>query len=126
MLTTKLRPFAGRISRISHTGATSKSTAKALASAYNIEIPTSVSSTPRRFITTEQETFFQERGFLDAQGMTAFNTLHELQVHSSHVFSKNELFGTYEEQSNTFKFMTYDEYNQKVNQCRSLLKDLGE
>uniref|UniRef100_A0A7S4EPR5 AMP-dependent synthetase/ligase domain-containing protein n=2 Tax=Pseudo-nitzschia australis TaxID=44445 RepID=A0A7S4EPR5_9STRA len=125
MLTTKLRPFARRISKISHPRTASKSTAKALASAHNIEIPTSVSPTPRRFITTEQEKHFQERGFLDAQGMTAFNTLHELQVHSSHVFSENELFGTYQEQSKTFNFMTYDEYNQKVNQCRSLLKDLG-
>eukprot|EP00536_Pseudo-nitzschia_multiseries_P000338 jgi/Psemu1/299994/fgenesh1_kg.4_\ len=57
--------------------------------------------------------------------MTAFKTLHELQEHSSLIFADNELFGTYDEQSKTFKYMTYAEYNQKVNQCRSLLKDLG-
>lgn len=57
--------------------------------------------------------------------MTAFNTLHELQVNSSLVYSENELFGTYEEESKGYNYMTYDEYNQKVNKCRSLLKDLG-
>jgi len=121
MLTTKIRPFSRRFFRVAHAETIRKSVAKTVTSAY-----TSVSSISRRFMTTDQEEQFKERGFLDAEGMTAFNTLHELQAHSSIVFAKNELFGTYDEQSDTFKYMTYDEYNQKVNQCRSLLKDLGE
>mmetsp|Transcript_21098 Transcript_21098/g.58693 ORF Transcript_21098/g.58693 Transcript_21098/m.58693 type:complete len:691 (+) Transcript_21098:50-2122(+) len=120
MLTTKIRPFSRRFFRVAHAETIRKSVAKTVTSAY-----TSVSSISRRFMTTDQEEQFKERGFLDAEGMTAFNTLHELQAHSSIVFAKNELFGTYDEQSDTFKYMTYDEYNQKVNQCRSLLKDLG-
>jgi len=78
-----------------------------------------------RFLTNEQEKHFHEMGCLDKQGMTAFNTLHELQVNSTLVYSENELFGTYNEESKSFQYMTYSEYNEKVNQCRALLKDLG-
>jgi len=124
MLTSKLRPVTRRVGIISSADAAfSRVIPSALA--HNIATTTSASSTSRRFITTEQEKHFQERGILDAQGMTAFNTLHELQVHSSLVFSENELFGTYEEESKSYIYMTYDDYNQKVNQCRALLKDLG-
>lgn len=63
---------------------------------------------------------------LDDQGLTVFDTLHQMQVNSCQVYKENELFGTYDEASNSFLYMTYEEYNQKVNQCRSLLKDLGK
>lgn len=125
MLTTKLRPFVKTISRISPADAASKNVARALASTQNFDRSGSNSSS-RRFITTEQERSFREEGILDEMGMTAFSTLHELQANSSRVYAENELFGTYQEDSNKFHFMTYDDYNQKVNQCRALLKDLGE
>ena len=131
MLTSKLRPVTRRVGILSSADAASSRVARNILPipstlAHNIATTTSASSTSRRFITTEQEKHFQGRGILDAQGMTAFNTLHELQVHSSLVFSENELFGTYEEESKSYIYMTYDDYNQKVNQCRALLKDLGE
>jgi hypothetical protein len=97
-----------------------------VAVAHNIDALTPTLSTSRRFITTDQEKHFQGLGILDDQGLTTFNTLHDLQVHSSLVFKENELFGTYEEESKSYQYITYDEYNQKVNQCRGLLKDLGK
>jgi len=48
-----------------------------------------------------------------------------MQVNSCKLFSQNELFGTYDEESKNFRFMTYDDYDQKVSQCRTLLKELG-
>jgi hypothetical protein len=83
-------------------------------------------TTPRRFISTADEKAFQEMGLLDDHGLTIFETLHEMQVNSCQVFAQNELFGTYDDASKKFQYMTYDDYAQKVNQCRSLLKDLGK
>lgn len=125
MLTSKLRPFTRRIGITSTVDAASNKVAKIVAVAHNIDALTPTLSTSRRFITTDQEKHFQGLGILDDQGLTTFNTLHDLQVHSSLVFKENELFGTYEEESKSYQYITYDEYNQKVNQCRGLLKDLG-
>jgi hypothetical protein len=119
MLASNLRPISRRIRGLS-------STAKSkLPNGTSGKAP-STSTTATRFISTEQEQQFKQRGILDDQGLTIFDTLHEMQVNSCHVFQQNELFGTYDQESKGFKYMTYDEYNQKVNQCRSLLKDLGK
>jgi hypothetical protein len=80
---------------------------------------------PRRFISTADEKTFQELGLLDDHGLSVFDTLHEMQYNSCQIYSQNELFGTYDPSSKGFQFMTYAEYNDKVNQCRALLKDLG-
>jgi long-chain acyl-CoA synthetase len=80
---------------------------------------------PRRFITTDQEKLFQGKGYLDQDCMVAFQTLHELQYRSCQVFADNEIFGTFDPATTSYNFMTYEEYNQKVNRCRSLLKDFG-
>lgn len=125
MLTSKLRPVRRLIGITSSVDAASKRVAKSAAVAHNVDTLTSILSTSRRFITTDQEKHFQGLGILDDQGLTVFHTLHELQVHSSLIFKENELFGTYEEDSKKYHYKTYDEYNQKVNQCRVLLKDLG-
>ena len=121
MLASKLRPVSRRV------GSTLSATAKRIlpkaATAANVPSPT---TTTTRFISTEQTEEFQKLGILDDQGLTVFDTLHEMQVNSCKVFSPNELFGTYDEASNSFLYMTYDEYSQKVNQCRALLKDLGK
>lgn len=119
MLTSKLRPFTRQIGIRSSILTTSNKVAKSLA--VNFDAFTSNC----RFITTDQEKHFQQLGVLDDQGLTTFNTLHELQVNSSLVFKENELFGTYEEQSKSYNYITYDDYNKKVNQCRVLLKELG-
>lgn len=86
----------------------------------------SASSTARRFITNDQEKNFQRAGIIDDQGMVVFDTLHELQVHSSILYSDNDLFGTFDDKTKSYHYMTYAEYRTKVNQCRTLLKDLGE
>jgi len=125
MLTSKLRPVRRLIGITSSVDAASKRVAKSAAVVHNVDALTSTLSASRRLITTDQEKHFQGLGILDNQGLTVFHTLHELQVHSSLIFKENELFGTYEEESKRYHYKTYDEYNQKVNQCRVLLKDLG-
>ena len=117
MLASKLRP----VSR--HAGGSLLRSAKGILP--KATTTTTIGSDATRFISTAQTEEFQKQGILDDQGLTVFDTLHEMQVNSCKVFTQNELFGTYDEPSNSFLFMTYDEYNQKVNQCRALLKDLG-
>lgn len=119
MLSSKLCPVTRRVGIFS-----SANTAGERVLQNIIDTPVSTSNT-RRFITNEQEKHFQGMGCLDKQGLTAFTTLHELQVNSTLVFSGNDLFGTYNEESKSFQYMTYSEYDEKVNQCRALLKDLG-
>ena len=121
MLTSKLCPVTRRIGIFSSANVGGRVLPNIIDTA-----AASASSHSRRFITTEQEKHFQGKGCLDEQGLTVFNTLHELQVNSTLVFSENKLFGTYDEESKSFLYMTYSEYNEKVNQCRTLLKDLGE
>ena len=52
--------------------------------------------------------------------------LHEMQVNACDVYSTNKLFGTYAEASKTFEWMTFQDFAHNVDQCRSVLKDLGE
>ena len=68
---------------------------------------------------------WKDRGILDENECTVFETLHEMQVNSCEVYAKNKLFGTYTEASKGFEWMTFGEFNEKVDQCRSVLKDLG-
>jgi len=90
-----------------------------------VDATNSASSTTHRFITTDQKKDFQRAGIIDDHGMVVFDTLHELQVHSSILYSDNELFGTFDNETKSYLYMTYAEYRTKVNQCRALLKDLG-
>ena len=83
------------------------------------------SSSSRRFLTTGEEKEFRGRGILDDEGMVTFETLHELQVRSSLVYSDNEIFGTFDPETGKYDWITYAEYSQRVNQCRTLLKDIG-
>lgn len=73
--------------------------------------------------TPEQIQDFQRRGLLDDRELTNYATLHELQVHSCEVYAQNELFGTYSEHSKTFEYMTYQEYADRVDECRRVLRD---
>ena len=68
---------------------------------------------------------WKDRGVLDEYECTTFTTLHEMQVHSCEVYSKNQLFGTFTESSQKFEWMTFGEFADKVDQCRTVLKDLG-
>jgi hypothetical protein len=78
-----------------------------------------------RYLTTREDNF-RKAGILDEHGFTSFDTLHEMQVRSCMVYSGNDLFGTYNPGSEQFEYMTYQEFDEKVNQCRPLLKDLGK
>lgn len=64
-------------------------------------------------------------GFVDEDGLTVFETLHDMQVRSCKVFSDRELFGTYSEESNKFEWMTYAQYAEKVDTCRAFLQSVG-
>ena len=121
MLASKFRSATRLTSLKPSIVAVSNRALEAVAVSRNVE-----SSSSRRFITTDQEKHFQELGILDEEGLTRFNTLHELQVNSALVFKDNELFGTYAEESKSYNYITYDEYNQRVNKCRTLLKESGK
>jgi hypothetical protein len=120
MLASKFRPISRRIGNLS---TTAEGTLLKGTTACHAPLTSKIAA---RFISTEQEQNFKQLGILDDQGLTVFDTLHDMQVNSCRVFKDNELFGTYDQEAKGFKFMTYDEYNQKVNQCRTLLKDLGK
>jgi hypothetical protein len=75
---------------------------------------------------TKNEKVFQAKGFLDDRGLTIFETLHEMQVRSCQVFAPRKLFGTYSKESKQFEWMTYQEYDNAVNKCRAVLKDIGK
>ena len=79
-----------------------------------------------RGISTEQENHFQEMGYLDENGLTVFDTLHEMQVRSCAVFAANDLFGTYDPESKQFVYESFQDYANQVDKCRAVLKDLGE
>lgn len=65
-------------------------------------------------------------GYVDDRGLTVFDTLHEMQERSCAVFADKDLFGTYNEEIKDFEWMTFDDYANKVHQCRATLQDLGE
>ena len=70
----------------------------------------------------------QERGIFNQDNLLQFKTLHELQTNAAVAFADNPLFGTYvkeEGKDATFDWMSYAEFNEKVNTCRTVLKDLG-
>ena len=126
MLASRFRSVTRLIGSKSSVVAASNRVAKAVAVAPIFDVSSSTLSSSHRFISTDQEKHFQDLGALDDRGLTIFNTLHELQVNSSLVFKENELFGTYAEKSKSYDYITYDEYSERVNKCRTLLKDLGK
>lgn len=65
------------------------------------------------------------KGLVDSQGLTIFDTLHELQETSCKVYANNELFGTYNDLLGNFEYIKYSEFGQKVDECRAVLKHLG-
>jgi len=74
---------------------------------------------------TDHEKAMKEMGYLDDRGLTVFDTLHEMQVRSCAVYEKRNLFGTYSNETERFEWMSFKEYADKVDRCRTVLKDLG-
>lgn len=85
------------------------------------------SRTPLRFFSSPVPDIerWQKEGFLDDQGLTRFDTLHEMVDRSTQVFADKQLFGTYSDKSKEFEWMTFSDYRFKIQECRSLLQDLG-
>ena len=77
-------------------------------------------------VLSEREQALQEKGILDDLGLVNFDTLHEMQTRACDVYAEKQLFGTYSAESKQFEWMNFAEYAHKVEQCRAVLKDLGE
>lgn len=88
---------------------------------------TSTFASAKPFSTSSSIESLQNQGILDEHELLRFNTLHELQRNACAAFPENTCFGTYVEQNQKgdYEWMTYQDFGEKVNQCRSVLKDLG-
>jgi hypothetical protein len=75
---------------------------------------------------TPEEQGWYDQGIIDERGLTVFDNLHSMQVHSCHVFRNKPLFGTFSDDTKAFEWMSFQEYADRVDQCRAMLKDLGE
>ena len=121
---------ASRLARVATTSSTSKSKALHLPSSQNVT---------KFFLSTDTTTLTLE-DVTDSNGLLQFNTLHEMNTYASIAFKDNPLFGTYKppvtEEENivkdkvdagkgTFEWMTYGEYGQMIDRCRTVLKDIG-
>jgi len=101
-------------------------------------------SNDRFFFSSTSTTLSSEKNLtrddvLDSDGLLQFTTLHEMNHLASIAFKDNPLFGTYKaplveenvvkdqkDAQGSFEWMTYGEYGEMVNKCRTVLKDLGE
>lgn len=80
-------------------------------------------------LSTEAFADLRKQGIMDERNLLQFSTLHELQRNASLAFGNNPLFGTYQKKEGhdaSFEFMTYKEFGTAVDNCRTLLKDLGK
>ena len=100
-------------------------------------------SKDRFFFSSTSTTLSSEKNLtrddvLDSDGLLQFTTLHEMNHLASIAFKDNPLFGTYKaalveenvvkdqkDAQGSFEWMTYGEYGEMVNKCRTVLKDLG-
>ena len=64
-------------------------------------------------------------GLIDCNGHLQFNTLHELANNATTSYAANPLFGTYQNDTKAFNWMTYQQFSNEITSCRSVLKDLG-
>lgn len=76
--------------------------------------------------TTADIEAWKDQAVLDDLELVNFDTLHEMQVNACEVYSTNKLFGTYSEASKSFEWMSFEEFADKVDSCRAVLKDLGK
>ena len=88
---------------------------------------TSTFASAKQFSTQSSIEDLQSQGILDEHELLRFNTLHELQKNACAAFPDNTCFGTYVEtnKKGDYEWMTYQDFGEKVNLCRSVLKDLG-
>lgn len=48
-----------------------------------------------------------------------------MQINACKVYDTNDFLGTYQETSGAFEYMTYGQFAERVDRCRTVLKDLG-
>ena len=102
-------------------------------------IASCIASSQNRFSSTTDTSSLTREDVTDSQGLLQFNTLHEMNHYASIAFKDNPLFGTYrapsveenvvkdqKDENGTFEWMTYGEYGEMVDRCRTVLKDIGE
>lgn len=70
----------------------------------------------------------REQKIIDDKNLLQFDTLHELQNNATIAFSHNPLFGTYVDEgfNPRFEYMDYKTFGEKVELCRTVLKNLGK
>ena len=96
-----------------------------------------------RYLSSEQ-TLLTREDVMDSNGLLQFTTLHEMNRNATIAFKDNPLFGTYkaapaveenivkdqpppeQQAKGSFEWMTYGEYAELVDRCRTVLKDVGE
>lgn len=89
------------------------------------------SSALRSFSSTETAHLadLQASGFVDSNGHTNFDTLHELRISACAAYHDRDLFGTFApgavEGEGEYKWMTYSEFNVLVDKTRAVLQNLG-
>jgi hypothetical protein len=63
----------------------------------------------RTGMTPEERARYYAAGIVDERALLNFNTLHEMQSRACTVFSKKNLFSTYNPETKQFEWMTYKE-----------------
>lgn len=126
------RRAASRLARVASATASKRSALPAASS--SLASPHAAS----RFLSTGTGTPLTREDVTDDHGLLQFKTLHEMNHYASVAFRDNPLFGTYKapqvdenvveqkEGTGTFEWMTYGEYGDVVERCRTVLKDIGE
>jgi len=84
----------------------------------------SVKACTGRSFSTSRDKDLQDRGIFDSRNTLLFETLHDIRVNGTVAFHDNPIFGTFQE--GKFHWMTYGEWGNKVDNCRTVLKNLGK
>lgn len=105
---------------------------------------TAITAPTVRYLSGEP-TLLTREDVMDSNGLLQFTTLHEMNRNATIAFRDNPLFGTYkaapaveeniivkdqppqeQQAKGSFEWMTYGEYAELVDRCRTVLKDVGE
>lgn len=123
-----------RLALAAKTSPAARLPAAATATAASCQQPTTIAAI--RFISSETLT---REDVIDSNGLLQFTTLHEMNRNATIAFKDNHLFGTYKaaaieenvvkdqpDAKGSFEWMTYGEYAELVDRCRTVLKDAGK
>lgn len=110
----------------------------AAVAASSCQQPTASTATAVAIRCLSSETLTRE-DVMDSNGLLQFTTLHEMNRNATIAFKDNPLFGTYKaaeieenvvkdqpEAKGSFEWMTYGEYAELVDRCRTVLNGVGK